>query len=172
MALVVEDGTGKSDADSFISDADAVSYFTAIGDATFTAASSTAREQALRRAQQYITRRYRGRWKGRRVYQTQALDWPRYSVSDVDGWTIQSNVVPTEVKQAQCELALAALSEDLMPTIDKPGDIASVSQSVGSVSQSISYVNGRSQVKQYSKAEALLAHLLTSGGCQVDVERS
>jgi hypothetical protein len=120
MALVHEDGTGKADAESFVSLADATARHTAFGNAAWAAAASdTVREQALRKATAYMEQAYRERWSGNRHTVEQALSWPRNSVV-VDGYVvIDSDVVPPEVSNACADLALKALSDDLSPDLTR-----------------------------------------------------
>lgn len=130
MALVVEDGTAKSDAESYVSVADCTTYHTARGNTAWTGlASDTVREQYLRKATTYMVQKYRMRWKGDRVSSTQALDWPRNFVQYADYAFITRNgsqqiggyfyypadEVPVEIKNACCELALLAISGLLSP---------------------------------------------------------
>ena len=118
MALVTEDGTGKADAESYVSVADATTYHTNMGNAAaWTAVGITAVQEAmLRRATNYLRSRYYNMWEGSAVISTQRLDWPRSGVPARDGYgAIASNSVPAEVKDACAELALKAFSADLMP---------------------------------------------------------
>lgn len=124
MALVVEDGTGKSNAESYISVADATTYHAARGNSAWAAlASDTVREQLLRKATDYMLQAYREKWKGYRYVTDQALDWPRawvYKEPFYQGavgtypFLVDSDIVPTEVKNACAELALKASSATLM----------------------------------------------------------
>jgi hypothetical protein len=66
MTLTVEDGTGKADAESYISVADADTYFTARNNATWAALSTSDKEAALRKATDYMLQAYRVRWAGMR----------------------------------------------------------------------------------------------------------
>ena len=95
MALIVEDGTGKSDAESFISVADADTYHSNRGNTDWASLLTAAKEQNLRKATDYICQVYRMKWAGTRVNGTQALDWPRayvlrddYEYSGLNGTTI------------------------------------------------------------------------------------
>jgi hypothetical protein len=119
VALVVEDGTGKADAESFVTLAAATTRHANLSNAAWaTAASDTVREAALRRATIYMEQAYRERWTGCRVNTTQALSWPRYNVF-VDGFPINSTVVPAEVANACADLALKALSADLNADLER-----------------------------------------------------
>jgi hypothetical protein len=132
MALIVEDGTGLANAESYISVVDATAYHAARGNADWAAlASDTVREQLLRKATDYMQQEYRTRWKGVRVLSTQALDWPRaYVVRDdisytngqgyvlIDGfYYYPSDEVPIEVARACAELALRASVATLAPDL-------------------------------------------------------
>lgn len=51
-------------------------------------------------------------WKGTRVNNTQALDWPRIGVYDKTGVLYDSAVIPKDVKTAVFEYALSSLGKD------------------------------------------------------------
>lgn len=107
MALVVEDGTGKTDAESYVSVAEADAYLTARYPNTlawFSKASGD-KEQALRNATDYVNTEYAGRWIGTRKSSTQALEWPRYDAYDPDGYAIASDSLPSKLKAAVIEAA-------------------------------------------------------------------
>lgn len=123
MPLVVENGSGLANAESYISVTDATTYHANRGNAAWAAlASDTIREQLLRKATDYMVEVYHQRWAGRRVTSTQALDWPRDFVPMRDGpgaaWTVTyypNNAVPALVAQVCAELALKAAAGPLMP---------------------------------------------------------
>lgn len=165
MAFVAEDGTGKSDANSLCSVADADAYFANVSNAAWAALLTADKEAALVQATRYVELVYGDRFLNRRNSLEQALTWPRCYMKDRDGFAIGSDVVPQSVKDAVCELALlAAGGEDLQPDIDNPGMLASESVSVGPVTESKSYVGGQSQIKRYTKVERLLRQWCSSGG--------
>lgn len=105
MALVVEDGTGLPNAESYISVADADTYHGGLATSDeWTALTVLQKEAALRLATSYMDGAYR--WKGSIVRATQALDWPRQDVVDDEGRQIAENAVPIAVREACAELAL------------------------------------------------------------------
>lgn len=160
MALVVEDGTGLSNAESYLSAADCTTYNDAHqAVAAWTSADTTTRERALRNATQYLEARYGDRWLGERKSTTQSLGWPRYSVS-YDGIELSSATLPQKLKDATAELAIKAVSESLMPDQSEPGVIVSESVSVGPISTSTTYSGGKSQAKWYRLADALVRGLV------------
>lgn len=118
MALITETGAGLADAESYASVAAADARCIAFGVTAWAALSEGEKEIALRNATRFMLANYRGRCSGRRVYQAQALDWPRYDVT-VDGWALPSNTVPPEIVNACIDLAArAGGGENLMPDLD------------------------------------------------------
>ena len=170
MAFVVEDGTGKADANSYVSVADADAY---AADhelpSKWSSATTAQKQKALRLATQNLDARYNGRWLGTRNIRLQALDWPRFNVEDSDGYLVDFNVVPQAVKDATVELALRqvqlASGTLLIPDQSSPGTIASESVSIGEISESITYVGGRGQQTDYVLVD-LLVRDLVSGASQ------
>jgi hypothetical protein len=131
-AVVVEDGTGKANADSYISETDAVTYLGLRGDTIFAALSAANQAVMLRKATDYMVQSFRFRWKGSRVSTTQALDWPRNFVflDDIGniecqygygaaGYVVLNNVVPAEISHACAMLALIANDGPLAPDISR-----------------------------------------------------
>ncbi|HWH74773.1 MAG TPA: DnaT-like ssDNA-binding protein, partial [Methylibium sp.] len=84
MALEVEDGTAKSDAESYVSVAEASAYHSLRGNTLWATMSEGEMEAALRRATDYLVQTYRDQWAGYRATTTQALDWPREEVQIKD----------------------------------------------------------------------------------------
>lgn len=176
MALIVEDGTGKADAESYISVADATTYHANRGNAAWAAlASDTVREQLLRKATEYMLQVYRLAWDGSRVDITQALDWPRLYVPRVDvvggygGFAsyYDNDIVPVEVQRACAELALKANSGPLAPDLTQ----GKKRVKVGSIETE--YDQYSPQTKRYRSIDLMLAPFLAStGGVNVRLVRS
>ena len=122
MTLIVEDGTGLANAESYISVSDASTYHANRGNTDWAAIASDAiREQLLRKSTDYMMAVYRLRWNGYRYNVTQALDWPRVYVPILDTMSanqfpqyVDFNIVPTIVANACAELALKANSDTLL----------------------------------------------------------
>jgi hypothetical protein len=115
--LTIETGAGLADADSYASIAAADVRCASLGLTAWAALAEADKEIALRRAMIFMAT-YRTRWAGRRVYQHQALDWPRYNVA-VDGFIVPNTIVPPDVVNACIDLAVRAGSgEDLLPDLD------------------------------------------------------
>lgn len=159
MALVVESGAGLANAESYISVTDADTYFTAHGSpAAWTAATTAAKESALRYAAQWLDRRYS--WISGILVLTQALSWPRGLSYDNDGRTVASGTIPQRVKDAQCEAALAHIGSTLAEVRERGGAIESVA--AGSVE--VVWTSGASSGRTFPYIDSLVAPLVEFGG--------
>lgn len=115
MALVVETGSGSSTAESYISVADADTYFdskrgpasTYAADWDAVATTEAIKEACLRWATRLIDKGWV--WDGQKSTTTQALKWPRSYVLDDEGEEIDGDVIPADLKYAVAELARALL---------------------------------------------------------------
>lgn len=113
MALVVEDGTGKPNANSYAGLTAANDYCTLRGITSWGLLTTGDKEAALINATDYLEATYRSAWKGYRVGPTQALSWPRYDVI-VDDFPVNEASVPSAVSNACIELAVRAASGTLL----------------------------------------------------------
>lgn len=138
MALIVEDGAGRADAESYVSVEDADAYHQKRGNAGW-ADEEAAKEAALRRATEYLDGAYRTRWLGQAATPTQALAWPRAFARVGQGY-LHSDAVPVAVVRACCEAALRELQSpgSLAPDL-YPGERV-VSETVGPLS--VDYADG------------------------------
>lgn len=157
MALIVEDGTGMPDADSYLSVVAADAYHAAVGNAVWQPLPAADKEAALRRATQYLDTRYR--WRGEPLTTTQALAWPRTSAQ----WPVR------RLQDATAELALRAAEQGSLYADEGPAAVKS--ETVGPIS--VTYADAqRGQVK-FTIVDDLLAGL-TVGGTRMSlrVERA
>lgn len=114
MAIIVEDGTGKIDANSYATVTEARAYATARGVAL---PDDSKVEAFLTLAMDYLESK---KYKGRQTYpdHPQALSWPRTGVY-VDCELLPSNKVPRQMKSAQMQLVVEQGSgRSLMPSTD------------------------------------------------------
>lgn len=169
MALVVEDGTGKANAESYVSVAEVTAYFAGRGSRADDWDAIEDQEAAIRGAMSYLLQVYSGQWAGLRSTDAQALDWPRINVPwrDSPAGTRPDNVIPSELKAACAELALRTADGDLLADTERE----TLSERVDVIS--VTYAQGRSQQTQYPAVHGLLRSLLTAGGgAMVEVERA
>lgn len=129
MALIVEDGTGLLDADSYVTLADFKAWCSNRG-YRWEDSEDFEIEAQLRLATGWIDTY--NRYKGLRMSAAQTLEFPRTGLVDWSGHTITG--VPHRVKQACCELAYKGLSEPLYVDLDRGGMVTS--ESVGPISVS------------------------------------
>lgn len=164
--MIVEDGTGLANADSFATIAFADSYIATYHpeDTTWSALSDDVKALRLMRGTQYLEVMYRTRWVGQPTHLTiQSLAWPRAWVQDGSGRALLSSEIPTKVKQATVEMALRATAE-LFPDIAEPGLIKSEAVTVGPIQESKTYMLGKSQVVKYRKVELMIDEFLGTSG--------
>lgn len=160
MSLIVEDGTGLTTAESYVSVADADAYHSAFGNTAWTGTTG-AKEIALRRATQYIDSRYR--FRGVRKDADQALEWPRVWY-EPDGRT--ESWPPKLLEQACCEAALRALSDTLRADVSAD---QVTEETVGPIT--VKYA-GKSGQTRYPVVDDLLRVYAMSAGSMLRLERT
>lgn len=127
MALNVEDGTGQTEAESYIT----VAQFKAYADGRgydYSSSTDAFIEQKLRLASGYIDTQFR--FKGNRKTSAQSLEFPRMNLIDFSGYDIQG--IPKRLKDACSELTFKALGSDLYLDQNRGGKVKS--ESVGPLS--------------------------------------
>lgn len=102
---------------TYITIADANAYFTARGNAVWSAATDAQKEKALLEATQYLDGAYT--YIGVLSDLEQPLAWPRtgavITTGNMRGRDFEADEIPQAIKDAACELAVEAISESLMP---------------------------------------------------------
>ncbi len=112
MALIIETGAIVTNANTYVSEADARTILQAIGQDL--ASNTVTAEQQLLNAMNYIES-FRARYTGYKNSVDQPLQWPRTSVI-VDGWLAPNNTIPNELIRAQVFAAYEiSQSENLQP---------------------------------------------------------
>lgn len=161
MSLIVEDGTGTLASESYCSVAFADTYHTNRSNTAWDNLGDSDKEAVLRKATDYMVQVYRSLWKGYKVLSTQSLDFPRkllYITGEIlDNTTaISSTIVPIEVQKACAELALKAITDDLL--IDTEQQV--VKETIGPISTE--YQPYANKYKHYTSVEAMLKPYLKS----------
>lgn len=165
MALIVEDGTGMSTAESFASVAAADTRLAALGNTNWANLTTTEKEQALRRATAYMEQAYRLRWQGMRATSAQALSWPRSWVS-VDGYAVAADTVPADIANACIDLAFKAAAGDLNADLERPV----IREKVGPIETE--YAAYGPERTRYPAIDMMLAPYLGRGGASFRIERT
>lgn len=164
MALIVEDGTGKADAESYCTVAFADAHFAARNVPSWDG-SDAHREGLLRLATDYMLAQYK--WAGERVTSTQALDWPRTGVV-AHGFELATNVVPIAVQRACAELAHRANHSTLMPDLGK----TTVREKVDVIEVEYSQQPGARESTSFAAVNNMLAPYLVSYGANRPLVRT
>lgn len=139
MALIIEDGNGLDNADSYIDTAFADAYFLKRGVTEW--ADLTNKEALIVRAMDYIENNYT--FIGSKLLETQSLSFPRV----IDGATI----FPTALKNAACELAIKSNDDDLLAD----GEKTTIREKVGTLE--VEYDPNQSNTKTYRFVDKLLS---------------
>jgi hypothetical protein len=173
--FVIEDGTGKADANAYCSEAEADQYHDNFGaPAAWTGADSATKQAAIRAATRYIDAEYQGRWKGTATYRIQRLSWPRTDVEKRVGFFFDPNEMPVELKDACAQIALEHINAGtagLQPNLAAgTGTVKSERSKVGSLETATEFMGGAREEVAYPIADGLLAILLL-GSAGVGVVR-
>lgn len=118
--LIVEDGTGKENSNSYVDVEYADAYFLDRGITKW----ADLQDKAVRliRGTDFIDNVFK--WKGKKKTQEQALHFPRINLLDDDGYTVEG--IPDRLKQAVCEASLMSNEgTTLFLNESKKGDIIS-----------------------------------------------
>ncbi len=159
MAIIVEDGTGVANANSYVSEADLITYAAARG-VTILPANT---EEFLIRAMDYIESRS---FKGLKLRQDQELQWPRTDVV-IDSFLNRSDNIPDELINGLNETTLAINNGE-----DPLADIPRVQQSVTVGAISVDFKEGSTAITTVRKINAALRKVLRSfGGISFEVSR-
>lgn len=133
--MIVENGTGLPNANSYVSVEFADDYFSARGVTEWTAFATTVKEQLLIKATDFIDNVFQ--WNGKKQFDTQALRFPRVDIRDYEG--AEMSGIPTCLKQAVCDAALISNGGELFQTSDANGDV--LSEKIGELSFTYSKTN-------------------------------
>jgi hypothetical protein len=152
MAIVVEDGTGKTDANSYVSSADLTTY------ANNRSVTLSGGDEILYKAMDYIESQP---FAGDKYTDEQALQWPRTGVY-LYGFTVNYDEIPQLLIDAVCEAAIAI--DGGAEPLAALGRTTS-SESVGPIS--VSYEQGGREQTYMAACHAKLDRLLSGQSMRV-----
>ena len=164
MAFVPEDGTGLPDANSYIEVAFADEYFADRMVSAWLSLTNEAKQAYLIAATDYIDKRWGPYFKGCRLTETQALEFPRDWFTTLAG----DGYIPAALKKATAEYAIRASVAPLAPDIiqDPSGyQVSRKFEKVGPIEERTDFAFlGPGAVRQlltpYPAADMLLRSLL------------
>lgn len=145
MALVIENGTGLSNSESYVDVAYVDAYFLKRGNTEWD--SITNKESRIVLAMDFIENNYT--YIGTKLLSTQSLSFPRL----IDGETV---LPPLSLKNSVCELALKANSGDLLQDTGK----TTIREKVGTLE--VEYDANQDDLTSYNYVNKLLAPYLVS----------
>ena len=159
MALVHEDGTGKSDAESYLSLVRAAEI-AGLLDLTesWGVVAEHEQEALLRQATTFLDGHYR--WRGTIVSTAQALGWPRIDVIDDQGREITSTAVPLALEKSTLFLAVQAKDQRL--DVTQTG-AAVIQFKVGPIERTYAGTGNTGQ-RKFLETDTLLNGLYRGGG--------
>lgn len=164
MALVIEDGSAKTNAQSYVSLLDVVNYGASYGLST-----THVDEPTIMRAMRYLEGAYFERWIGVKRTEDQTLSWPRAWATRQDGYTNSESTIPNEVKNAVCALAIRAVSGvNLSPDITR-NDVT-IEEEIGPIR--VKYATNAQIIAIYRDIELILKPVLRNNGSSARVFRS
>ncbi len=166
MTLVLEDGTGITDANAY-TDAAAFKVYHKDRGNSFSAGTSEI-EKAIINATDYIDRKFGGRFKGVKEFAAEnELEFPRLKLFNRAGILVTE--IPTKLAWATAEYTLRSLTEELFltPVIDKTGlRRIGFLEKVGPIVEEVKYAESttRELDQPYPVADRLLSEYLKTVG--------
>lgn len=161
--LVVEDGTGLTNANAYISLSYAATYHALRSNGLWADASESDRVSAIVLATDYLD--YRWTFVGEKLTAEQALAWPRANAIGADR-ILYKDVVPEPVKRACAEYALRVLGDGTAlsllapdPSVDASGQFVTLKrEKLGPLEEETRYSANRPviRLKPYPAADRLL----------------
>ena len=177
MALILEDGTGISNSNSYTTVAIADAYFADRNNQDWLGLDNADQKTPyLILATDYLEQMYRLSWLGFRRLTTQALSWPRAWAArpDLSGgygpfpYYYGFNTIPQEVIAAQMLLAVKLITGELAPDISREDMATAVA--VGPIK--IDYDKNKPSFTIFRNVDLLLAPLLINNNQQAQVVRT
>lgn len=170
MALIIEDGSGLQNSQSYVTVAELNAFALARG--VDLPATDPEKEALLVSASDFLQTL---NFIGRRLTREQALSWPREGVK-IDGFAVAKDEIPREVKEAQLQAAVDSLTVPLLATQAAATRGAVLETSVeGAVSIKYAAPASTTQVGSIGPAgaslprlSAILKPLLSSGGMGIN----
>lgn len=165
MAFVftVEDGTGITDANSYVTVSYADDYHSGRGNTDW-AGTNAEKQAALVKATDHVERVYGPRFIGEKGSDTQGLHWPaalafeRPNGRPRPNTVATADVVPDSLQRAVCEFAVRALTIELTPD-SSSGTVLEERQKSNMLEREVKYSNP-GNLPEYPAAERWMSTLL------------
>lgn len=122
MALIIETGTGDNPTANSYETVESLREWGSLRGVDLSGLSDAECEVLMIKAMDYLEAQ-KAKYKGHKTEKDQPLQWPRNGVTGIDipYARFPNNEIPRELKQAQLNLALEAIHNELMPnTVPDP----------------------------------------------------
>lgn len=160
MALIVEDGSVVSGAESYTSVASADTYIANfLNSSTWIAQATADKERFLRRATQYVDNLYGPRWSGIRIESDQLLDWPRAN-AQVENYLFDHDAIPLQLEHAVAEVAVRLNDGIALTTDSEDGNITAEKVKVGPITVDTEFQGTKVQITVIPDVDMIIAPLL------------
>jgi hypothetical protein len=166
MAIVVEDGTGLPNAVSYVSVDDCKAYLNARGKTAWGLLTTAQQEASLINATDYLDAKYGPNLLGTQLSSEQALCWPREYVP-LNGIYLEAAPLPQGLIRAACEAALVASTTDLMPALERGGQVIDKLDIVGPITERTKWNPGAPVGTQYPAIDRWMKLFTGSSGTLV-----
>lgn len=134
--IVVENGTGLNNSNSYVGTDYADTYFSNRGITSWDSLTTPKKEYALIRSTDYIDNIFQ--WNGKKLVVDQSLRFPRTEIYDYEGTLIEG--IPECLKQVICEAALVlSQGTELFVVEEANGDV--ISEKIGDLAFTYSKAN-------------------------------
>lgn len=156
MALTLEDGSIVPNADTYVEVSD-LDTFAAKRGVTTLPATDAEKEVLIIKAMDFVESLW-GKFKGEITSSAQELSWPRQNVY-INGYLIADNSIPSQLKDAVCQLAIDAITYDLQPI---GGGRTITKEKVDVIEVEYAARGATTDTYTFNKARDFLSHLLIS----------
>lgn len=165
MTLVVEDGTGLDNANSYASVETADTYFADRGVTAWAALDEAAKEQALIKATEYADIRWGDELRSRPLESDQELEMPRRSLRDRYGEEISG--LPRDWVRGVLEYAIVATTNSLTnnPVRRQEEELRSQRVTVGPITRSNTYFS-QAETKPSSSSQDFIVYPIADELCK------
>ena len=177
MATIVkEDGSVVSGANSYVTESEVSVYFTDVGkdDTAWLALTSTGKEQAVLRSARFLEAEFGPDFMGTRRQRGQALSWPRYGVTGLDNYLVDSTTVPSEVLLAQFELIFKTVdgTEFYTDVAESSSTLEEKEVQIGPIKSKKKYRTSAAGEAFHAYVESLLDPYLRGGANVIELMRA
>lgn len=160
--LIVENGAGTVDANSYVDVSHVDFYAERYGDTSWTSLQASTKRTAIIQATRFVEVKFGARYKGSILVDGQGLLFPRTEFVDNNGRVINAGTIPNALKDAVSKVAIYYTinnSLPFIPTSDNNIKKKSVSIGGGAVQESIEYFE-KEEKTVYDEFEFIISSIL------------